>query len=110
MKATKMDDKLANKLKELKKAYLQKLEGILLDLKNNLDGLPDIELEELYTQVHKISGTSGMYGLKELSGFSSEFEIYLKEIKNNNAIEIESLKGKLSQYIKIVEQVVSEGK
>lgn len=105
-----MDSNLENKLKELKKAYLQKLEGVVLDFQKMFSELPEIDLEELYSQVHKISGTSGMYGLKELSGFSTEFEFFLKEIKNNDDFEIQLLKDKFSIYIEIVDQVVSEGK
>jgi len=105
-----MDNNLENKLKELKQAYLQKLEGILLDLKKIFQELPTLDIEELYSQVHKISGTSGMYGLRELSGFSSEFEFFLKELKKDSNIESpELLKKNLLKYIQIIEQELKQG-
>ena len=98
---------LEDKLKELKKGYLKKLESLVLDFKFFLETIEQADINELYSKVHTISGTSGMYGLTELSEFSTEFELYLKENKDNidtvNKIE---LREKLFQYIKEIEKII----
>lgn len=106
MNLIQMQNNLENKLKELKQAYLKKLEDILLNFKKNLEDTSSVDIAELYSQVHKISGTSGMYGLKKLSEISSKFEMFLKEEKNNKP---QKLKNKLFEYIKIIEETILEG-
>ena len=99
---------LEDKLKELKKWYLEKLEGLALSFKSLLKSVEKIDLDDLYSKVHTISGTSGMYGLNGLSDISTEFEIYLKTIKNNpKLIKKEELKEKLLQYTQSIEKVVA---
>ena len=105
-----MDNNLENKLNELKKAYIQKLGDVLPIFEKVLADLPKINLDELYSQIHKISGTSGMYGFKELSQFSSEFEFKLKEMKKNDNINVELINEKLSKYKFIIENLLKEGK
>lgn len=104
-----MSSNLEEKLKELKKLYLKKLADISLSLKILLNS-EKINIEEVYFQVHKISGTSGMYGLNELSHISTEFEIYLKEIKEDKSkLQEQELSDKLLKYIEKVETFLSEG-
>lgn len=104
-----MDSNMEAKLKELRKNYLKKLEGVLSDLKELFNDEP-ISTEVLYSKIHTISGTSGVYGLKELSNNSSNFEIYLKD-KNKNISSFDSaeLKGKLYDYIQYLEKMLLTG-
>ena len=105
-----MNNNLEEKLKELKKGYMEKLKSLVVSLKDLYDNFELFNIDELYSKVHTISGTSGMYGLKELSDISTEFEIYLKEIKNNNIdLDESELKQKLVAYTNSIERVVLEG-
>ena len=104
-----MDNNLEIKLKELKKGYLKKLEDMILSFKILLND-NKVNIEELYLKVHTISGTSGMYGLSELSNNSTEFEFYLKPLKEEiNSIDMIELKDKLSNFINYIEKVVLIG-
>lgn len=94
-----MDKNFERKLNELKKGYSNKLKESYPSFKDLLDENP-LNVQEIYSRVHSISGTSGMYGLNELSNLSTEFEFYLKSIKENfDSINIEELKIKLSKYL-----------
>lgn len=97
-----MDNNLQDQLKILKVGYIKKLEGSISEFKElaeKVDASVNF-VEELYRKVHSISGTSGMYGLMELSDISTEFELYIKEIKNDiNLLNEVELKDKLLQYI-----------
>lgn len=104
-----MNSDLENKLKELKIGYLKKLEGILVELKDlyDTDGLL---IEPVYVKVHTISGTSGMYGLSELSNISSNFELYLKDIREKtDTFSEDEFKNKFLNYINDIEKIISAG-
>jgi len=104
-----MNNNLEIKLKELKMGYLKKLESMVLSFKALLSD-KDINIEELYQKVHTISGTAGMYGLSKLSGDSTEFEIYLKEIRgNSNSAEKNEVEARLLKYIEALEDTVGKG-
>lgn len=104
-----MNNELVEKLLELRKGYLNKLKEAFPDFKVLLNNV-SINIQELYSKVHTISGTSGMYGLKDLSNASTEFEIYLKPFKENpNAVNIEELKNKLKIYLSDIEKMLLEG-
>ena len=95
-----MDNDLQAKINILKQGYLKKLEGMILEFKAILEKISLSNIEELYSKVHTISGTSGMYGLSELSSFSTDFEVYLKKINNDKKIYNEDvLKDLLIKYI-----------
>ena len=105
-----MNDNLQNKLNELKKGYVEKLKSSVINLQELLNNIEALNIEELYGNVHKISGTSGMYGFNELSSLSTEFELYLKEIKNGDGSFVQSeLNDKLTQYIISIKNVIMEG-
>jgi len=102
-----MDDNLQSKLNILKLGYIKKLETMVPEFEILSKKMDCSHIDELYSKVHTISGTSGMYGLKDLSDFSTDFEIYLKEIKNDpNCYNEVILKEKLTNYIKNVEKIV----
>jgi len=104
-----MNNNLEEKLKELCKGYLNKLKGTFLDFKALSNEKP-ININEVYSKVHTISGTSGMYGLKDLSSTSTEFEIYLKPLKENpNSINTKDLKDKFEIYLGDLEKILSGG-
>ena len=101
-----MDNTLEDKLKEFKKGYLKKLETIVENLKK-LQNDVKLNLDELYSTVHTSSGTSGMYGLKNLSDLSTEFEVYLKEIRNDKtSINEQELQEKLENYVGNIEKTI----
>lgn len=101
-----MDKSFEEKFKELKKAYLDKLRETLPSFKALLYENP-MNIQEIYSRVHTISGTSGMYEVSDLSDISVEFEIYLKPIKENLAlINIEEFKNRFSNYLDSIEKVI----
>jgi len=105
-----MENNLESKLNVLKKGYLEKMKGLVLGFKDILNDFEQFDFNELYSKVHTISGTSGMYGFLDLSEKSTDFELYLKDIKNNNKDLVETeLKEKLSEYIVNIEKVILEG-
>jgi len=101
-------DSLSLKINELKTGYLKKMETILSDLKLIISE-NKIDIDELYMRVHTISGTSGMYGLGDLSSVSTEFEIYLKTLKENANSDTKDLITKLSDYTVYIEKLVIAG-
>jgi len=104
-----MDNNLEEKLKELRKGYIIKLKDVLLSI-NNLVYNEEINIEELYSKIHTISGTSGMYGLVDVSNASTEFEIYLNKIKSDiNSINKIDLKERLYEFIKNLENLINKG-
>lgn len=103
-----MDNKLEEKLKELKKEYFKKLESMLLNFKSLLTD-ENINIEEIYSKVHKISGTSGMYGISDLSEASTELELYLKPLRENpDNINLEELKNNFTNYLDYIGNIISE--
>ena len=104
-----MNSELENKLKELKKGYMKKLEVVVVEFAALLE-CEKIDIEDIYSRVHTISGTSGMYGLNELSDMSTNFEVYLKKAKEDiNSINHEELKNMFSDYTKSIARIVQAG-
>lgn len=104
-----MNSDLEEKLRELRKGYINKLRETFSSFKALLNNEP-INIQEVYSKVHTISGTSGMYGIKELSDISTEFEFYLKPFRENPAsINTKELKTRFSDYLGLVEIVISIG-
>jgi HPt (histidine-containing phosphotransfer) domain-containing protein len=107
--ANMMNNDLQEKLKELRKEYLNKLKDTFPNFKVLLNNNP-IDIQEVYSKAHTIAGTSGMYGLKDLSEVSSKFEFYLKPLKANpDTINIEELKNKFSTYLNDLETILLKG-
>lgn len=103
-----MNNNLEEKIKELRKGYLKKLENILSKFKTLLTD-ENINIEEIYLQVHTISGTSGIYGITNLSKESTELEFYLKPLRENPGnINIEELKNKFTSYFDCIQEVISK--
>lgn len=104
-----MNNNLEEKIKELKKGYIIKLKGILAELKTLLNA-DKIAIDEVYPKVHTISGTSGMYGISDLSNASTEFEFYLKPLKENpSSINANEFHSKFSDYLCFLEETISTG-
>lgn len=102
-----MDKNLQEQLRILKLEYIKKLERMIPEFNILLEKTTISIIDELYLKVHTISGTSGMYGLNELSTFSTNFELYLKKIKNDeNCYEEPILKGLLIEYINNIENII----
>lgn len=102
-----MDKSFEEKFKELKKGYLDKLKETFPSLKALLYEDP-VNIQEIYSRVHTVSGTSGMYEVSDLSDISVEFEIYLKPIKEDIAsINIEEFKNRFSNYLDSIERIIS---
>lgn len=103
-----MNNDLAEKLKELRIGYLNKLRESYPAIKTLVDEEP-INIQEIYSKIHTISGTSGMYGLKEVSDISTEFEFYLKPLKENpDLIKIDEFKEKFSNYLNELQKTIGE--
>lgn len=104
-----MNNDLETKLKELKQGYVIKLRGILLEL-NSLVSVLQVDIQEIYSKIHTVSGTSGMYGLSEISEMSTELEFYLKPLRENpGSIDKEELEDKIRKYINQVEEMLAVG-
>lgn len=104
-----MDNNLQNKLNALKLMYLKKLETTVVELKKNIHS-QNIDINGLYSMVHTISGTSGMYGLNNISDISTNFEVYLKEVKKDpEIVNYEELKNKASDYTAQLERMILVG-
>lgn len=104
-----MNNSFEDKLKELKKGYINKLKDTLLLLKNILND-KNINIVDIYSRIHTISGTSGMYGLNNISEISTEFEIYLKPLKEDpDSINSKELENKFSDYINSLDKILSVG-
>lgn len=101
-----MDKNFEEKFIELQKGYLNKLRENFPSFKALLNEEP-INLQEIYSRVHTISGTSGMYGLSDVSNISTDFEFYLKPLKENpNLVKIEELKNRFLNYLDSIEIVL----
>lgn len=104
-----MDNNFEEKLKILRQGYINKLKENFANFKDLAKATP-INFEEVYTKVHTISGTSGMYGLNDLSKASTEFEFYLKPFKENpDIINQDELKSKLTNYLDYIEKIIEAG-
>lgn len=102
-----MDNNLQETLNALKGAYLIKLKDQLAEFKGYLSDWSQDHFAELYQKVHKISGTSGMYGFLELSEKSTEFERYLMAVqKQMEQMDSEEILSKLEEYILLIERLV----
>lgn len=100
-----MNDNLTEKLKELKKQYLVKLASIVDELEKLTNS--EIIITELYSIVHKISGTSGMYGLRDISNLATDFEFYLKPLKDDiSTINPDELSEKTKKFIQDLKTLV----
>lgn len=105
-----MSINLQEELRKLKVEYLKKLEKMIPDfwIIYKETGTPNID--NLYLKVHSISGTSGMYGLSELSEVSTQFEMYLQGLKDDiNLINEVELKERLFKYIKEIKNINTKG-
>ena len=102
-----MDNSIQDKLNILKIGYIKKLETLVPEFKNYIQNTDVAKIDEIYIKVHTISGTSGMYGLIELSEISSDFEVYLKDIKSDVSLYIESdFKERFCKYIDEIERTI----
>lgn len=101
-----MDKKFEEKFKELQTGYLTKLKDNFPSFRALLNENP-LNVQEIYSRVHTISGTSGMYGMSDLSDISMDFEIYLKPIKEDpHCANMEELKNKFSNYLDKIEKII----
>lgn|SRR5574344_1226835 len=86
-----------DKLKKLKIAYLAKLKDTFPEIAGMT--LEKCGIMEIYQRIHKIAGTSGMYGLREVSEIATKFELYLKPLKDGNAFDKKELEAKLLSFV-----------
>lgn len=101
-----MDKNFEKKFKELQKGYLNKLKENFSGFKALLNENP-LDIQEIYSRIHTISGTSGMYELSDLSDISVGFEIYIKPFKENpESMDVEEFKNKFSIYLDSIEKII----
>lgn len=102
-----MDNNLQEQLKLLKIGYIKKLEVMIPEFVILSETFNLSIIDEIYLKVHTISGTSGMYGLNELSNLSTNFELYLKKIKNDsNCYDENIFKNMLIEYIEYIVNII----
>lgn len=100
---------IQNKLNELKKGYLKKMETNIEELQSLAQKFEQSNVERIYSIVHTTSGTSGMYGLHKLSESSTEFELYLKPLRNDaGLIKEDEFIEKLTHYIETIQKMMKE--
>lgn len=105
-----MDNNLEATLKEFKKNYLLKVADNIGFFTSLADNPEETDVEILYDKVHKISGTGGMYGFKNLSDEATDFEFYLQKIKNSDSkINETELKNRLIKFIVNIKKIIKEG-
>jgi HPt (histidine-containing phosphotransfer) domain-containing protein len=93
-----MTDGFNAKLDTLKKMYVEKLRALIPEFELIILS-EKIDVKEIYQRVHKISGTAGMYGLAGISDLASQFEEYLKPIKDDLNLENQNdIKKKTSEF------------
>lgn len=101
-----MDKTFEEKFKELQTGYLNKLKENFPGFRALLNEVP-LNIQEIYSRVHTISGTSGMYEMSDLSNISMDFEAYLKPIKDDPlSANMEELKKKFSNYLDNIEKII----
>lgn len=101
-----MDKAFEEKFKELQAGYLNKLKENLPSFRALLNDNP-LNIKEIYSRVHTISGTAGMYEMSDLSITSIDFEVYLKPIKEDpHSANMEELKNKFSNYLDKIEKII----
>lgn len=101
-----MDKNFEEKFKELQKGYLNKLKENFPSFQALLNENP-INIQEIYSRVHTISGTSGMYEISDLSDISADFEIYIKPFKENpESMDVEEFKNKFSIYLNSIRNII----
>ena len=66
-----MNNNMHDKLKELRRGYLYKLRETFSQFKSLNEENP-LNIQEIYMKTHTISGTSGLYGLLDLSEISTD--------------------------------------
>lgn len=104
--ATIMDKTFEEKFKELQTGYLNKLKENFPSFRALLNENP-LNIKEIYSRVHTISGTSGMYEMHDLSKISMDFEAYLKPIKDDpHCVNMEELKNKFANYLDKIEKII----
>ncbi len=98
---------LEDTMKMLKVAYLKKLKAEdAPNLKEKISATIDLDKAlEIKAIVHKISGTGGMYGLKEISGNATDCELYLNKVKEApSQLDSDLLTQKVSHIIELIEK------
>lgn len=102
---------LEEKLENFKKAYLQKLQQEVVVLKELLDCSEEDLQETLKTTcaiVHKISGTSGMYKLTEISEISIAFENYTEQgLENTHELLYTEFQEKFKAYLTNLDYLIA---
>lgn len=103
-----MNNNFEEKLKILKQGYITKLKTMLEEFKS-IYSQEVLNVNEIYSKVHTISGTCGMYGLSDLSERSTNFELYLKPLKEAPSIlNQEDLRIKYSDYLNDLENLLNK--
>lgn len=101
-----MDKQFEEKFKELQAGYLNKLKENFPSFRALLSENP-LNIQEIYSRVHTISGTSGMYEMLDLSNISIDFEIYIKPIKEDpHCANMEEVKNRFSNYLDNIEKII----
>lgn len=94
-----MSENLQDKLKILAKAYINKLENHAVEL-SELAEQNNFDIDKIYSTIHTIVGTSGMYGFSRISELSTSLELYIKSIKDDSRTHNIELKSKQKSILK----------
>lgn len=101
---TEIPESLANSLKSLKEMYRKKISeniGYYEDLLGK--SLDNDVLTDLRMNVHKLSGSAGIYGFSKLSDFAHELDLELQDMLNGvKALPEHVIKEKIRGIITIM--------
>ncbi|MDD3237138.1 MAG: Hpt domain-containing protein [Candidatus Gastranaerophilales bacterium] len=102
---------LKDTIKMLRRAYLKKLEKDVVQIEEYQQEEHTMQTcLELLDIVHKITGTGGMYGFKNLYNASSVFEEYLLSIKKQQTeIEQDKMNNYLDSLVSAIHNTIEEG-
>jgi HPt (histidine-containing phosphotransfer) domain-containing protein len=116
---TNAQSEFEEKLAQLKLNYLKSLKEkneIIIELKNKMTEVsdfttPDYEvlLRELHQHVHKLAGSSAIFGFSTISEISHMIEINLKQIIDENILaDNKDLIKSLDDMIALVTKILNE--
>ncbi|MBL7005140.1 MAG: Hpt domain-containing protein, partial [Gammaproteobacteria bacterium] len=111
-----MPDKedIRQQLELLRKEFASSLVGRVNQLINDLGSLtdklnPDVSLQEIFRNLHSLSGSAGTFGFNRLSEQARQLELIVKEFSQTHTLPDKKITGQLGSGLKLLLQQVKKG-